>query len=200
MMGDFSDRVGLDWITLDAKITSGVGGSRQHSKEGWCPYNLLPWGEYWLVLQIKSNLANKFCRLCRLTIVPQSGRSGLKKADAFPVLLIGNQSILHVLSHHFPNLKPCKSTPFQLTNPQESDGDPWSGPSERALQPFPRHQRELYRSPQVRILGRLWHQFLTFQGRVIVGDSSRGGTRGLLWELQLPNSLGIQVNLLFTQY
>ena len=36
------------------------------------------------------------CRLaCQLTIVPQLGRSGLKKADVFPVLLIG-------YSHSFP--------------------------------------------------------------------------------------------------
>ena len=61
MMGDFSDRVGLDWITLDAKITSGVGGSRQHSKEGWCPYNLLPWGGYWL--RRDTGVANLFCCL-----------------------------------------------------------------------------------------------------------------------------------------
>ena len=145
------------------------------------------------------------CRLFRLTIAPQLGRSGLKKADAFPVLLIGfshfHSSLINIFFSSFSkSLTVHIHSCFQLTNPQESDGDPWSGSSERALQPFPRHQRELYRSPQVRILGRLWHQFLTFQGRVIVGDSSRGGTRGLLWGLQLPNSLGIQVNLLFTQY
>ena len=46
---------------------------------------------------------------------------------------------------------------------------------------------------------KLWYHFFpffTFQGWVVVGDSSRGGTWGLLWGLQLPNTLGIQVNLL----
>ena len=44
-------------------------------------------------------LQNKFyvCRLSRLTIAPRLGRSGLKKADAFPVLSIG-------LSHSYSSL------------------------------------------------------------------------------------------------
>ena len=151
----------------------GMGGSGQHPQEGRSLNNLLPWGEWHCACKVafkncfmtyKHNYVLKpaikdCCRLCQLTIVPQSERCGFKRAAAFQVSLTGLRQFFFisgkennsdVRSDHWPSLFFLYWAKSNVMITQEPDGDPWPGPGEGALQPLPWHQRELHRAAQVR--------------------------------------------------
>ena len=126
-----------------------------------------------------------FVRLYQLTIVPLLGRSGLKKADAFPVSSIG-------FSPHSPSSTTnifFISLLFQIDKPQESNGDSWSWPGARALQPFPGHQRELHRAAQVRPrpnFDTIFFHFSPFRDGSLLGIAPGGAREAYFGDSSYP--------------